>query len=102
MLLIDWRLTLLSLGLLPFFLYLTYRVGKVRREVRGETQKSLADMTAITEETLSVSGILLSKTFGQQEASVGRFRDVNAKLAALQIRQAMVGRWFFMIIGTVF
>jgi ATP-binding cassette subfamily B protein len=102
MILIDWRLTALSLGLLPFFMYLTYRVGKVRRDVSTETQKSLAEMTALTEETLSVSGILLSKTFGQQEASNRRFRGLNAKLAALQIRQAMVGRWFFMIIGTIF
>ena len=59
-------------------------------------------MTALTEETLSVSGILLAKTFGQQDASIARFRGLNARLAALQIRQAMVGRWFFMIIGTVF
>jgi ATP-binding cassette subfamily B protein len=102
MTLIDWRLTLLSLGLLPFFMYLTFRVGKVRREVSTETQKSLAEMSALTEETLSVSGILLSKTFGQQAASEARFRGLNARLAALQIRQAMVGRWFFMIIGTIF
>jgi ATP-binding cassette, subfamily B, bacterial len=102
MFLIDWRLTLLSLGLLPFFMYLTFRVGKVRREVSGETQKSLAELTALTEETLSVSGILLSKTFGQQDSSIKRFRGLNARLAALQIRQAMVGRWFFMIIGTIF
>ena len=100
--LIDWRLTVLSLGLLPFFMYLTYRVGKVNREVRGETQKSLAEMSAVTEETLSVSGILLSKTFGQQGAAIGRFGDLNRELARLQVRQAMVGRWFFMIIGTIF
>ena len=99
---IDWRLTVLSLGLLPFFMYLTFRVGKVRREVSTETQKSLAEMTAHTEETLSVSGILLSKTFGQQENSVRKFRGINRDLARLQIRQAMVGRWFFMVIGTVF
>jgi ATP-binding cassette subfamily B protein len=102
MTIIDWRLTVLSLGMTPFFMYLTYRVGKVRREVSTETQKALAEMSAVTEETLSVSGMLLSKTFGQQENSVKRFRELNKKLAALQIRQAMVGRWFFMIIGTVF
>ena len=102
MFIIDWRLTILSLGVLPFFLYLTYRVGKVNREVRGETQKSLAEMSAATEETLSVSGMLLSKTFGQQAAAIERFSKLNRKLAALQVRQAMVGRWFFMIIGTVF
>jgi ATP-binding cassette subfamily B protein len=102
MLIIDWRLTLLSLGLLPFFMYLTFRVGKVNREVRGETQKSLAEMSAVTEETLSVSGMLLSKTFGQQQAAIGRFSTLNRQLATLQVRQAMVGRWFFMIIGTIF
>jgi ATP-binding cassette subfamily B protein len=102
MFLIDWRLTLLSLGMTPFFMYLTYRVGKVRREVSTETQQRLAEMTAVTEETLSVSGILLGKTFGAQQRSIERFRTLNLSLAKLQIRQAMVGRWFFMIIGTIF
>jgi ATP-binding cassette, subfamily B, bacterial len=102
MFLLDWRLTILSLAMLPFFLYLTYRVGKVRREVSGETQRRLSDLTALTEETLSVSGILLGKTFGAQERAVSRFRGLNLELARLQIRQAMVGRWFFAIIGTVF
>ncbi len=102
MVIIDWRLTLLSLGMLPFFLVLTQRVGRVRREVSTETQKALADMTSVTQETLSVSGVLLTKTFGQQATATKRFRDLNRGLARLQIRQAMVGRWFFMIIGTIF
>jgi ATP-binding cassette subfamily B protein len=102
MFIIDWRLSVLSLGLTPFFLLLTYRIGKINREVRGETQKSLAEMSAVTEETLSVSGMLLSKTFGQQKAANERFGKLNRVLADLQIRQAMVGRWFFMIIGTIF
>ena len=102
MFIIDWRLTLLSLGLLPFFMVLTYRVGKVRRTVSTATQKSLAEMSAATEETLSVSGVLLTKTFGQQETATNRFKKINLELAALQIRSAMVGRWFFMIIGTIF
>ncbi len=102
MILIDWRLTAISLAILPFFMYLTFRVGKVRRKASTETQKSLADVSAITEETLSVSGILLAKTFGQQEESVKRFRVANARLAALQLRQSLVGRWFFMLVGTVF
>ena len=102
MVIIDWRLTAISLTILPFFLYLTFRVGKVRRQASEETQKSLADMSAITEETLSVSGILLAKTFGQQSAAVERFRVANAKLAQLQLRQSLVGRWFFMLVGTVF
>jgi ATP-binding cassette, subfamily B, bacterial len=99
---LSWQLTLVSLAILPFFLWLTHRVGKIRRGISTETQESLADVTAITEETLSVSGILLAKTFGQQAASVHRYRVANAKLAALSIRQSMVGRWFFMIVGTVF
>ncbi|MEA2677681.1 MAG: ATP-binding cassette, subfamily bacterial [Chloroflexota bacterium] len=102
MLLLDWRLTALSLALMPFFMYLTYRVGKIRRRLSGMTQASLADMSAITEETVSVSGVLLTKTFGQQEPTVGRFREASARLARLQIQQSMVGRWFFMIVGTVF
>ena len=102
MVLIDWRLTFLSLAMLPLFMWLTYRVGKVRRRLAGLTQSSLADITAITEETVSVSGILLTKTFGQQQAAIDRYRAANSKLAALQIRQSMVGRWFFMIVGTVF
>ena len=102
MVLIDWRLTALSLGLLPFFMHLTYRVGKVRREVSTETQEALADLSSTTQETLSVSGMLLTKTFGQQDAANERFGGLNRRLAALQIRQAMVGRWFFMIVGTVF
>jgi ATP-binding cassette subfamily B protein len=102
MLLIDWRLTALSLGILPFFMYLTYRVGRIRRRIAGMTQESLADISAISEETVSVSGMLLTKTFGQQAAAIGRFQAANARLARLQIRQSMVGRWFFMIVGTIF
>jgi ATP-binding cassette subfamily B protein len=98
---IDWRLTALSLVTLPVFAVVANRVGKVRRAVSTETQKSLADLTAATEETLSVSGILLSKTFGQQAASVARFDGLNERVAVNQIRQAMVGRWFFALIGTI-
>jgi ATP-binding cassette subfamily B protein len=62
----------------------------------------MADVSAITEETLSVSGMLLTKTFGQQRSAIDRFRKANSRLAALQIRQSMVGRWFFMLVGTIF
>jgi ATP-binding cassette subfamily B protein len=99
---LDWRLTVLSLGLLPIFAYITYRVGKVRREVSTLTQRSMAEMSAITEESLSVSGILLSKTFGQQEASIERFRVESQRLGDLQVRGQMIGRWFFALIGTFF
>jgi ATP-binding cassette, subfamily B, bacterial len=102
MVVIDWRLTILSLGMLPVFAYITYRVGKVRREVSGATQRSLAEVSAITQESLSVSGILLSKTFGQQRASIDKFGRESRRLGALQIRQQMIGRWFFAMIGTFF
>jgi ATP-binding cassette subfamily B protein len=101
MLFIDWRLTALSLVTLPVFAFMANRVGKVRRAASTETQKSLANMTVATEETLSVSGILLSKTFGQQGAAIDRFAALNARVARNQIRQAMVGRWFFALIGTI-
>jgi ATP-binding cassette subfamily B protein len=95
MLYIDWRLTALSLAMVPFFAFVANKVGKVRREASTETQKSLADMTAATEETLSVSGILLGKTSGAQQASIDRFGELNQRVATNQLRQAMVGRWFF-------
>ncbi len=102
MLILDWRLTVLSLGMLPVFAYITYRVGKVRRVVSGLTQESLAEVSAITQESLSVSGILLSKTFGQQQASIEKFGRESRRLGDLQIRQQMIGRWFFAMIGTFF
>jgi ATP-binding cassette, subfamily B, bacterial len=102
MLLLSWQLTLLSLGTLPFFFWLTQRVGRARREVAAVTQKSLADLSAITEETLSVSGILLSKAFGRQRHETERFRKENERLAALQIRQQMIGRSFFATIQIFF
>jgi len=83
MFLISWQLTVLSLALLPVFVYITYRVGSLRRELSKSTQRSMADMTALTQETLSVSGILLTKTFGRQEQSSQRFRHENQNLADL-------------------
>ena len=102
MLLLSVQLTLLSLFLMPLFLWLTVKVGKARREVASSTQKTLADMTAITEETLSVSGILLSKSFGRQRHEIDRFDEENERLAGLQIRQTMIGRSFFAVVGTFF
>jgi ATP-binding cassette subfamily B protein len=102
MLILSWQLTLLSLGTLPFFFWLMYRVGKARREVAANTQKSLADLSAITEETLSVSGMLLSKAFGRQRYETDRFRKENERLAGLQVRQQMIGRSFFATIQIFF
>src|SRR6266852_5238342 len=102
MALISPLLTLVSLGLLPFFLWITYKVGNVRRTTSKETQKSLASLTAMMQETLSVSGILLTKTFGRQKYAEQRFEKENQKLTNLEVRQQMIGRWFFMFIGTFF
>jgi ATP-binding cassette, subfamily B, bacterial len=100
--LLDWRLALLSLAMLPVFAGLTYKVGKARRELTSSTQRSMADLTSILEETLSVSGVLLTKAFGRQIYETERFRDENKRLAGFQVREQMIGRWFFMIIGTFF
>jgi ATP-binding cassette subfamily B protein len=95
-------LTLVSLGLLPIFLWITYKVGKVRRVTTKKTQQSMASLTAMMQETLSVSGILLMKTFGRQKMASDRFKVENQNLTNLEIRQQMIGRWFFMFIGTFF
>src|SRR5436190_11114850 len=97
MLVVSWQLTVLSLFMLPVFLWLTVKVGKARREVATNTQRSMADLTAVSEETLSVSGILLSKSFGRQRHEIDRFRDENQRLTGLQIRQTMIGRFFFAV-----
>jgi len=102
MAILSWQLTLLSLAMLPFFLWLTAKVGKARQQVAASTQRSLADLSALAEETLSVSGILLSKAFGRQRYHADRFSSENERLAALQIRQQMIGRSFFATVQIFF
>ena len=102
MLWLSVQLTVLSLALLPLFLWLTVKVGRARRVVATSTQRTMADMTSITEETLSVSGVLLSKSFGRQRHEIGRFNEENDRLTGLQIRQTMIGRSFFAVVGTFF
>jgi ATP-binding cassette, subfamily B, bacterial len=102
MLVLSVPLTLLSLFMMPFFLWLTVKVGRARREVATSTAKTYADLTAVTEETLSVSGILLSKSFGRQRHEIDRFQGENERLTGLQMKQTMIGRSFFAIVGTFF
>jgi ATP-binding cassette, subfamily B, bacterial len=102
MLILSWQLTVLSLILTPLFIYLTARVGKARAQVAASTQQSLAEISAISEETLSVSGILLTKAFGRQRYEISRFGQENARLAELQIRQQMIGRSFFAVVQIFF
>src|SRR2546421_6283121 len=88
---LSWQLTALSLFLTPVFVWLTRKVGRARQEVARSTQRTYADMTAITEETLSVSGILLSKAFGRQRYETDRFSGENSRLTNFLIRQQMIG-----------
>ncbi|HWS83045.1 MAG TPA: ABC transporter ATP-binding protein, partial [Ktedonobacteraceae bacterium] len=102
MLVLSPLLTLVSLGLLPIFIWITTKVGNVRRVVSKETQQSMASLTAMMQETLSVSGILLMKTFGRQKYAQRLFERENQHLTELEIRQQMIGRWFFMFINVFF
>lgn len=102
MLVLSWPLTILTLVLMPLFVVVQLRVGRRRQRLAKKTQESLSEMTAITEEALSVSGILLSKVFGRGTAEVERYRDANREQVRLQVKQAMTGRAFFAIVQTFF
>jgi ATP-binding cassette, subfamily B, bacterial len=93
MFLLDWRLALAALGLLPFFVWLTRRVGAERRRITAVRQSRLADISALVEESLSVSGILLGKTMGRSSELAERFERESAELADLEVRSRMAGRW---------
>jgi ATP-binding cassette, subfamily B, bacterial len=102
MVILSWELTIVSLILVPLFVFLTWRVGRVRRAVTAETQESMAEMSAITQETLSVSGILLSKVFERRADEIERYRRANERLAGLQVRQQMTGQGFFALVQAFF
>ncbi len=90
---LSWQLTIFSLILLPFFVWLTRRVGNERRRIQSVRQGRLADMSTLVEESLSVSGILLGKTMGRSHELVGRFSSESSELADLEVRARMAGRW---------
>lgn len=94
MMTLDWKLTLFCVTFLPLFIVPMLRVGKIQRALTGESQESVALMTGHMQETLSVSGALLVKTFGRQEYEIARFDETNARIRMLNVRRAMVGRWF--------
>ena len=102
MFVLDWRLAIFSLGLLPFFVMLTRRVGAQRKRITTSRQETIADMSSIVQESLSVSGILLGKTMGRSEALAERFQGESERLADLEVRQRMAGRWVMASIGTAF
>jgi len=90
---LSWKLTVFSLILLPFFVWLTRRVGNERRRIQSVRQSRLADMSTLVEESLSVSGILLGKTMGRSHELVDRFSSESRELADLEVRARMAGRW---------
>jgi ATP-binding cassette subfamily B protein len=102
MILLSWQLTIVALALLPLFVVLQVRVGRVRRRLAARTQASLSDMTAITQEALSVSGILLAKVFNRQATETARYRAENERQVDLQVRQTMTGQSFFAVVQTFF
>ncbi|HVC72158.1 MAG TPA: ABC transporter ATP-binding protein [Mycobacteriales bacterium] len=102
MLLLSWQLTLVAIALLPLFVVLQIQVGRVRRRIAGRTQTSLSEMSSITQESLSVSGVLLAKIFNRQPFEIARYQAENETQAALQVRQAMTGQMFFAVVGTFF
>jgi ATP-binding cassette subfamily B protein len=98
MLVLSWQLTLVAVVLLPALVIAQRKVGQVRARIATKTQESLSDMTAITQETLSVSGILLAKSFNQQKTEVRRYADENRNQIGLQVRLQMSGQWFFAVV----
>ncbi|GAB3856776.1 ABC transporter ATP-binding protein [Nocardioides maradonensis] len=102
MVVLSWQLTILTLVLMPLFVWLQLKVGKRRQRLARRTQESLSEMTAITEEALSVSGILLAKVFNQHAFEVDRYREANRRQTRLQVEQAMTGRTFFAVVQTTF
>jgi len=98
MLILSWQLTIVAVITVPAFFWLTKMVGDRRRQVSRSTQESLAAMSAISEETLSVSGVLLAKVFGNQARDIARYGQENQSLVGLQVRQQMIGQGFYAIV----
>lgn len=101
MLLLSWQLTVISLILMPVFVMLQLAVGRRQRLAR-RTQESLSEMTAITEEALSVSGILLAKVFNRADDEIERYRRENRRQTRLQVKASMMGQSFFAVVSTFF
>lgn len=93
MLVLDWRLALVTLVVVPFFVWLARTVGALRRRITAERQRRLSSMSSLVEETLSVSGIVLSRTMGRGADLGTRFHGASDAVAELEVRSAMAGRW---------
>ncbi|MDE0573517.1 ABC transporter ATP-binding protein/permease [Demequina sp. B12] len=101
MIVLDWRLTLVAIVMMPVLVLVQRRVGQVRARLASRTQESLSEMTAITQETLSVSGILLSKVHNRQALESERYATENDNQIGLQVRLAMSGQWFFGLVNVI-
>ena len=102
MVLLDWRLALFSLALTPGFVLLARRVGNQRRRIAATRQGAMADISALVQESLSVSGVLLGKSMGRGGELADRFERESARLADLEVRSRMAGRWVMASIQTSF
>jgi ATP-binding cassette, subfamily B, bacterial len=102
MLVLSWELALFAFALIPLFALLTRRVGNERRRIAKTTQETLADISSLVQESLSVSGILLGKTMGRGNELADRFESESLRLADLEVRQRMAGRWVMASIQTSF
>jgi ATP-binding cassette, subfamily B, bacterial len=102
MCLLDWRLAIISLVFVPPSVWMTQRVGQVRRKITTEQQRRLADMSALVAESLSVSGIMLGKTMGRGENLADRFTGESKGIADLEVRSRMAGRWMMATIQFTF
>ncbi|WP_246574062.1 ABC transporter ATP-binding protein [Streptomyces genisteinicus] len=101
MLALDWRLTAVSLLLLPVFVWISRRVGRERKRITTQRQKQMAAMAANVTESLSVSGILLGRTMGRADSLTRAFEDESDRLVDLEVRSSMAGRWRMAVIGIV-
>ncbi|WP_326714222.1 ABC transporter ATP-binding protein/permease [Streptomyces sp. NBC_01474] len=98
---LDWRLTAVSLLLLPVFVWISRRVGRERKKITTERQKQMAAMAATVTESLSVSGILLGRTMGRADSLTRSFADESEQLVGLEVRSNMAGRWRMAVITIV-
>ncbi|KAB7845569.1 ABC transporter ATP-binding protein [Streptomyces mobaraensis] len=101
MLALDWRLTVVSLLLLPVFVWISHRVGRERKRVTSQRQKQMAAMAAMVTESLSVSGILLGRTMGRADSLTAAFSKESERLVDLEVKANMAGRWRMSTIGIV-
>ncbi|MFJ9037590.1 ABC transporter ATP-binding protein [Streptomyces sp. NPDC102406] len=98
---LDWRLTVVSLLLLPVFVWIARRVGRERKKIATQRQKQMAAMAATVTESLSVSGILLGRTMGRADSLTKSFADESDQLVDLEVRSNMAGRWRMAVISIV-